>query len=92
MDIFQELLKDPTCKWPKEDLKHLVIDYTQFDEWSSDEEGLDAMAGIEAGYEHWQDCDDDELEEEMDLGKETKKKAAVGESANDNALTSKIPS
>ncbi len=63
------MLRDPTSKRPKEELKHLVIDYTQFDEWSSDEEGLDATAGIEAGYEHWQDREDDdeEREEEQDV-------------------------
>jgi len=29
-----------------------VIDYTQFDEWSSDEE-ITASGGIEKGYENW---------------------------------------
>ncbi len=37
---------------PSEDLKYLNIDYTQFDEWSSDEE-VTIYTGIEKGYERW---------------------------------------
>ena len=34
----QKLLEDPTMREPNLDLKFLNIDYTQFDDWSSDEE------------------------------------------------------
>ena len=41
-DRCSALLKDPEIRIPggikKEGLKYLVIDYTQFEEWSSDEE------------------------------------------------------
>ena len=37
---------------PNEELKYLNIDYTQFDEWSSDEE-VTIYTGIEKGYERW---------------------------------------
>ncbi len=78
----QELLRDPTSKLPKEELKHLVIDYTQFDGWSSDEEGLDATAGIEAGYEHWQDREDEDEddEEEREAEEQDDAEAEAGES------------
>ena len=29
-----KLLEDPSIRLPKEELKYLNIDYTQFDEWS----------------------------------------------------------
>ena len=40
-DRCSALLKDPEIRIPggiKKELKYLVIDYTQFEEWSSDEE------------------------------------------------------
>jgi hypothetical protein len=40
------------CREPNEELKYLNIDYTQFDEWSSDEE-VTIYTGIERGYEKW---------------------------------------
>jgi hypothetical protein len=46
------LKANPELKNPGQELKYLVIDYTQFDEWSSDEE-ITASAGIEKGYEDW---------------------------------------
>ena len=47
-----KLLEDPSIRIPSEDLKYLNIDYTQFDEWSSDEE-VTIYTGIEKGYEKW---------------------------------------
>jgi len=46
------LLADPSIRQPKDELKFLNIDYTQFDEWSSDEE-VTIYTGIEKGYEKW---------------------------------------
>ena len=60
-----ELLEDPSIRVPKEELKYLNIDYTQFDEWSSDEE-ITIFTGIEAGYERWLETgnqDDDKFSE-----------------------------
>ena len=47
-----KLLANPTIREPSEELKFLNIDYTQFDEWSSDEE-VTIYTGIEKGYEKW---------------------------------------
>lgn len=58
-DRCSALLKDPEMRIPggiKRELKYLVIDYTQFEEWSSDEEVM-AQSGIEKGYEAWEDED-----------------------------------
>ena len=56
-----ELLKAPEKKKTKKDLEYLVIDYTQFDDWSSDEE-IVATTGIEKGYENWDvEVDDDKV-------------------------------
>ena len=49
----QALLGNPKMKTISDELKYLVIDYTQFDEWSSDEE-MDINTGIEKGYEKWE--------------------------------------
>ncbi len=75
----QELLRDPMLKRPREELSHLVIDYAQFDEWSSDEEDMAAVAGIEAGYEDWEDDEEEEEEEEqkMEVKEEPKEAASV---------------
>ena len=43
----QKLLEDPTMREPNLDLKFLNIDYTQFDDWSSDEE-ITIYTGIAA--------------------------------------------
>lgn len=51
------LLQNPNCRFSSQELKYLVIDYTQFDEWSSDEE-YEVMTGIEPGYESWEDYSD----------------------------------
>ena len=48
----QALLRNPDIRRPTKELKYLVIDYTQFDEWSSEEE-ITATTGIEKGYENW---------------------------------------
>ena len=40
----------------------MVIDYTQFDEWSSDEDEQEIVTGIEKGYEMW---DEESSEDEM---------------------------
>ena len=47
-----KLLDNPGLRVPSEELKYLNIDYTQFDEWSSDEE-ITIYTGIEKGYEKW---------------------------------------
>jgi len=47
-----KLLANPSMREPSEELKFLNIDYTQFDEWSSDEE-VTIYTGIEKGYEKW---------------------------------------
>jgi len=47
-----KLLANPSIREPSEELKFLNIDYTQFDEWSSDEE-VTIYTGIEKGYEKW---------------------------------------
>ena len=47
-----KLLEDPSLRVPNDELKYLNIDYTQFDEWSSDEE-INIFTGIEKGYEKW---------------------------------------
>ncbi len=70
------LLKDPRLRRPNDQLKHLVIDYTQFEEWSSDEE-LDASAGIERGYEDWEAVYSTEEEEKVTIKKEPDTDAKV---------------
>ena len=60
-----KLLANPSLRIPNEELKFLNIDYTQFDEWSSDEE-VTIYTGIEKGYEEWLEGDgekDDEISE-----------------------------
>merc|ERR1719507_114951 len=60
-----KLLANPSLRIPSEELKFLNIDYTQFDEWSSDEE-VTIYTGIEKGYEEWLEVDeekDDEISE-----------------------------
>ena len=52
-----KLLEKPSLRVPSEDLKYLNIDYTQFDEWSSDEE-VTIYTGIEKGYEKWLEAGD----------------------------------
>jgi len=64
----RKLMENPTCKVANDKLEYLVIDYTQFDEWSSDEEGDDGGA-IEKGYENWED-DEPSDEEELAQQKE----------------------
>ena len=61
----QELLKNPQMKYPNDELKYLVIDYTQFDEWSTDEE-FEYGNGIENGYEDWDIMETSEEEEKDD--------------------------
>ena len=57
------LMKNPELKNTAQELKYLVIDYTQFDEWSSDEE-IAAAGGIETGYEDWDiEIDEDQVQE-----------------------------
>ena len=51
-DRCMDLLKTPEKRHPTQELKYLVIDYTQFDDWSSDEE-IVATTGIEEGFEDW---------------------------------------
>ena len=64
------LKANPELKNPGSELKYLVIDYTQFDDWSSDEE-VNISSGIEKGYERWDvadvDVDVDEVIEERGL-------------------------
>ena len=55
----QALLGNPKMKTISDELKYLVIDYTQFDEWSSDEE-MDINTGIEKGYEKWEQFSSDD--------------------------------
>ena len=55
------LLKDPDIKRPTQNLDYLVIDYTQFDDWSSEEE-MAVNAGIEKGYENWANYSSDDGE------------------------------
>ena len=55
--LFQErclsLLANPSQRIVRNpELKHLVIDYTQFDEWSDDDDDQ-VPSGIEPGYEKW---------------------------------------
>ena len=59
-----QLLENPSLRIPNEELKYLNIDYTQFDEWSSDEE-ITIFTGIEKGYEKWLEVDqgDDKFSE-----------------------------
>ncbi|CAB4063783.1 unnamed protein product [Lepeophtheirus salmonis] len=66
-----KLLRNPSIKDSVKDLKYLVIDYTQFDDWSSDEE-ISAMAGVEPGFENWEEVDtnDPEQIDEKGLSKE----------------------
>ena len=52
-----KLLENPQLRVPSEELKYLNIDYTQFDEWSSDEE-VTIYTGIEKGYEKWLEVGD----------------------------------
>jgi len=54
----QHMLKSPLNRGSQE-LKYLVIDYTQFDDWSSDEE-FEIVTGIEPGYESWEELSDDD--------------------------------
>ena len=46
------MLENPSIRFPTEELKYLNIDYTQFDEWSSDDE-ITMYTGIEKGYDKW---------------------------------------
>ena len=55
------MLQSPMNRGTQE-LKYLVIDYTQFDDWSSDEE-FEIVTGIEPGYESWEELSDDDEEE-----------------------------
>ena len=48
-------------------MKYLVIDYTQFDEWSSEEE-VTFNTGIEKGYENWVHVESDEDEPIVEKG------------------------
>ena len=54
-----KLLEDPSLRVPSDELKYLNIDYTQFDEWSSDEE-LTIFTGIEKGYEKWLEVENED--------------------------------
>lgn len=50
----RELLENPEIRKQDSELKYLVIDYTQFDDWSSEEDMLEHQNyGIEKGYEEW---------------------------------------
>merc|ERR1712126_310972 len=50
----RELLENPDIRKQDSELKYLVIDYTQFDDWSSEEDMLEHQNyGIEKGYEEW---------------------------------------
>ena len=55
----KRLIDDPEMRFPRQELKYLVIDYTQFEEWSSDEEG-DVSGGIEKGYENYGESETDD--------------------------------
>ena len=61
------LLANPKLREPCEELKFLNIDYTQFDEWSSDEE-ITVFTGIEKGYEKWLEVEEEEEEEISEHG------------------------
>ena len=63
----QALLRDPNIRRPTKELKYLVIDYTQFDEWSSEEE-VTFNTGIEKGYENWVHIESDEDEPIVEKG------------------------
>ena len=54
-----KLLANPSIRIPSEELKFLNIDYTQFDEWSSDEE-ITVFTGIEKGYEKWLEVENED--------------------------------
>merc|ERR1719447_1310102 len=56
------LLENPKLRVPEDELKYLNIDYTQFDEWSSDEE-ITVFTGIEKGYEKWLEVEEEEISE-----------------------------
>lgn len=56
-----KLLANPSLRVPSEELKFLHIDYTQFDEWSSDEE-VTIYTGIEKGYEQWLEVEEEKEE------------------------------
>ena len=64
MNIFY---RDPNIRRPTKELKYLVIDYTQFDEWSSEEE-VTFNTGIEKGYENWVHIESDEDEPIVEKG------------------------
>ena len=68
----QALLQNPELKRPTKELKYLVIDYTQFDEWSSEEE-VTATAVFEKGFENWANAssDDEEVVDEKGLDPKT---------------------
>ena len=66
------LLQNPDIKRPTKELKYLVIDYTQFDEWSSEEE-VTATAVYEKGFEQWADRTSDEDEPVEEKGLDPKK-------------------
>ena len=68
----QALLQNPELKRPTKELKYLVIDYTQFDEWSSEEE-VTATAVYEKGFESWanRESDDEEVVNEKGLDPKT---------------------
>ena len=59
--------RDPNIRRPTKELKYLVIDYTQFDEWSSEEE-VTFNTGIEKGYENWVHIESDEDEPIVEKG------------------------
>ena len=61
----QALLRNPDIKRPTKELKYLVIDYTQFDEWSSEEE-ITVNTGIEKGFEKWADNESGKDDETID--------------------------
>ena len=62
-----KLLANPSIRIPSEELKFLNIDYTQFDEWSSDEE-VTIYTGIEKGYEQWLEVEEEKEEEISEHG------------------------
>ena len=62
-----KLLANPSIRIPSEELKFLNIDYTQFDEWSSDEE-VTIYTGIEKGYEQWLEVEEEKDEEISEHG------------------------
>ena len=49
----RSLIENPDIRKQDSELKYLVIDYTQFAEWSSEEELLAQNNGTEKGYEDW---------------------------------------